>query len=73
MKEEKKGTTYLVKVQVVAEQVVAVKECSTKFDAEFVAIQKVKKEIEDGNFQIPLLVANYSIEKTVKTELDVWK
>ena len=71
MKEEKKGTTYLVKVQVVAEQVVAVKECSTKFDAEFVAIQKVKKEIEDGNFQIPLLMANYSIEKTVKTELDI--
>ena len=71
MKEEKKGTTYLVKVQVVAEQVVAVKECSTKFDAEFVAIQKVKKEIEDGNFQIPLLMANYSIEKTVKTGLDV--
>ena len=71
MKEEKKGTTYLVKVQVVAEQVVSVKECSSKFDAEFVAIQKVKKEIEDGNFQIPLLVANYSIEKTVKTELDV--
>ena len=71
MKEEKKGTTYLVKVRVVAEQVVAVKECSTKFDAEFVAILKVKKEIEDGNFQIPLLVANYSIEKTVKTGLDV--
>ena len=71
MKEEKKGTTYLVKVQVVAEQVVAVKECRTKFDAEFVAVEKVKKEIENGNFQIPLLMANYSIEKTVKTELDV--
>ena len=71
MKEEKKGTTYLVKVQVVAEQVVAVKECGNKFDAEFVAIQKVKKEIEDGNFQIPLLMANYSIENTVNTELDV--
>lgn len=71
MKEENQSKTYLVKVRVVAEQVVAVKECSTKFDAEFVAIQKVKKEIEDGNFQIPLLMANYSIEKTVKTELDV--
>lgn len=71
MKEVNQSKTYLVKVQVVAEQVVAVKECSSKFDAEFVAIQKVKKEIEDGNFQIPLLMANYSIEKTVNTELDV--
>lgn len=71
MEKENQSKTYLVKVQVVAEQVVAVKECSTKFDAEFVAIQKVKKEIEDGNFQIPLLMANYSIEKTVKAELDV--
>lgn len=71
MKEVEQGKTYLVKVRVIAEQVVAVKECSTKFDAEFVAVEKVKKEIEDGNFQIPLLMANYSIEKTVKTGLDV--
>lgn len=71
MREEKKSTTYLVKVQVIAEQVVSVKECSSKFDAEFVAVEKVKKEIECGNFQIPLLMANYSIEKTVKTELDI--
>ena len=71
MEKEKQSTTYLVKVRVVAEQVVAVKECSTKFDAEFVAVEKVKKEIEDGNFQIPLLMANYSIEKTVKTGLDL--
>lgn len=71
MKKEKQGTTYLVKVQVVAEQVVAIKECSTRFDAEFMAVEKVKKEVEDGNFQIPLLMAAYSIEKTVRTELDV--
>lgn len=71
MEKENQSTTYLVKVQVVAEQVVAVKECSTKFDAEFVAVEKVKKEIENGNFQIPLLMANYSIEKTVKTGLNV--
>ena len=66
-----KNKTYLVKVQVVAEQVVSVKECSTMFDAEFVAVEKVKKEIENGTFQIPLLMAKYSIEKTVRTELDV--
>lgn len=71
MEKENQSKTYLVEVRVVAKQVVAVKECSTKFDAEFVAVEKVKKEIEDGNFQIPLLMANYSIEKTVKTELDV--
>lgn len=71
MKEKKQGTTYLVKVQVIAEQVVAIKECSTKFDAEFVAVEKVKKEIECGNFQIPLLMAAYSVEKTVRTELNV--
>lgn len=71
MKEVEQNKTYLVKVQVVAEQVVAVKECSNKFDAEFVAIQKVKKEVEDGNFQIPLIMADYTIEKTVKTESDV--
>lgn len=71
MKEENQSTTYLVKVRVVAEQVVAVKECSSKFDAEFVAVEKVKKEIENGTFQIPLLMANHSIEKTVKTELDL--
>lgn len=71
MKEVEQNKTYLVKVQVVAEQVVAVKECSNKFDAEFVAIQKVKKEVEDGNFQIPLIMADYTIEKTVKTELNV--
>ena len=71
MEEEKQSTTYLVKVQVVAEQVVAVKECSTKFDAEFVAVEKIKKEIENGTFQIPLLMANCSIEKTVKTKLDL--
>lgn len=71
MKEVEQNKTYLVKVQVVAEQVVAVKECSNKFDAEFVAIQKVKKEVEDGNFQIPLIMADYTIEKTVKTGLDV--
>lgn len=66
-----KSKTYLVKVQVVAEQVVSVKECSTMFDAEFMAVEKVKKEIENGTFQIPLLMAKYSIEKTVRTELDV--
>lgn len=66
-----KNKTYLVKVQVVAEQVVSVKECSTMFDAEFMAVEKVKKEIENGTFQIPLLMAKYSIEKTVRTELDV--
>lgn len=66
-----KSKTYLVKVQVVAEQVVAVKECSNKFDAEFVAVEKVKKEIETGTFQIPLLMAKYSIEKSVVTELDL--
>lgn len=66
-----KSKTYLVKVQVVAEQVVSVKECSTMFDAEFMAVEKVKKEIECGTFQIPLLMAKYSIEKTVITELDV--
>lgn len=71
MKEVEQSKTYLVKVQVVAEQVVAVKECSNKFDAEFVAIQKVKKEVEDGNFQIPLIMADYTIEKTVKTGLNV--
>lgn len=71
MKEVEQNKTYLVKVRVVAEQVVAVKECSNKFDAEFVAIQKVKKEVEDGNFQIPLIMADYTIEKTVKTGLDV--
>lgn len=71
MKEVNQSKTYLVKVRVVAEQVVAVKECNTNFDAEFVAVEKVKKEIECGNFQIPLLMANYSIEKTVKTGLDV--
>lgn len=71
MEKENQSKTYLVKVQVIAEQVVAVKECSSKFDAEFVAVEKVKKEIEDGNFQIPLIMANYSIEKTVKTELNV--
>lgn len=71
MEKENQSKTYLVKVRVVAKQVVAVKECSTKFDAEFVAIEKIKKEIEDGNFQIPLLMANCSIEKTVKTELNV--
>lgn len=71
MKEVEQNKTYLVKVRVIAEQVVSVKECSSKFDAEFVAVEKVKKEIEDGNFQIPLLMASYSIEKTVKTELNV--
>lgn len=71
MKEVEQSKTYLVKVQVVAEQVVAVKECCNKFDAEFVAIQKVKKEVEDGNFQIPLIMADYTIEKTVKTGLNV--
>lgn len=71
MKKENPSRTYLVKVQVVAEQVVSVKECSTMFDAEFMAVEKVKKEIENGTFQIPLLMAKYSIEKTVRTELDV--
>lgn len=71
MKKENQSSTYLVKVQVVAEQVVSVKECSTMFDAEFMAVEKVKKEIECGTFQIPLLMAKYSIEKTVKTELNV--
>ena len=46
MKKENQNRTYLVKVQVVAEQVVSVKECSTMFDAEFMAVEKVKKEIE---------------------------
>lgn len=71
MKKENQNRTYLVKVQVIAEQVVSVKECSTMFDAEFMAVEKVKKEIECGTFQIPLLMAKYSIEKTVRTELDV--
>lgn len=71
MKKENQNRTYLVKVQVVAEQVVSVKECSTMFDAEFMAVEKVKQEIECGTFQIPLLMAKYSIEKTVRTELDV--
>lgn len=71
MKKENQNRTYLVKVQVIAEQVVSVKECSTMFDAEFMAVEKVKKEIETGTFQIPLLMAKYSIEKTVRTELDV--
>lgn len=71
MKKENQNRTYLVKVQVVAEQVVSVKECSTMFDAEFMAVEKVKKEIECGTFQIPLLMAKYSIEKTVRTELDL--
>lgn len=71
MKKENQNRTYLVKVQVVAEQVVSVKECSTMFDAEFMAVEKVKKEIECGTFQIPLLMAKYSIEKTVRTELDI--
>ena len=71
MKKENQSRTYLVKVQVVAEQVVSVKECSTMFDAEFMAVEKVKKDIECGTFQIPLLMAKYSIEKTVRTELDI--
>lgn len=71
MKKENQNRTYLVKVQVVAEQVVSVKECSTMFDAEFMAVEKVKKEIENGTFQIPLLMAKYSIEKTVRTGLDI--
>lgn len=71
MKKLNQSRTYLVKVQVVAEQVVSVKECSTMFDAEFMAVEKVKKEIECGTFQIPLLMAKYSIEKTVRTELDI--
>lgn len=66
-----KNKTYLVKVQVVAEQTVSVKDCSNLFDAEFMAVEKVKKEIETGTFQIPLLMAKYSIEKSVITELDV--
>lgn len=71
MEKKNQSKTYLVKVQVIAEQVVSVKECSTMFDAEFMAVEKVKKEIECGTFQIPLLMAKYSIEKTVRTELDV--
>ena len=71
MKKENQSRTYLVQVQVVAEQVVSVKDCSTMFDAEFMAVEKVTKEIECGTFQIPLLMAKYSIEKTVRTELDV--
>lgn len=66
-----KSKTYLVKVRVSAEQVVAVKDCSNRFDAEFMAVEKVKKEIETNTFQIPLLTANCSIEKTVATELDI--
>lgn len=71
MEKENQSRTYLVKVRVVAKQVVAIKECNTKFDAEFMAVEKVKKEIECGTFQIPLLMANCSIEKTVRTELDI--